>query len=265
MKIFEDVFLNNLVVSILILILMWATYVIATSITRRIFIASSKITNQKKSITIMKLVNSILKYVIIVLGVLMILGQFGFDTKGLIASLGVVGVIGGLALKDVVSSFIAGFSIITDDQYEVGDYVKIGDFTGTVIELSLQSTKIKGGNNEIKIIANGTIDEVINYSKNPMQLFIDIPVSYDVKKEKIEKVLNEICEKVNQNVTYLKNDMHLLGIQSFENSSILYRISAELDAVKQFEFKRYVYSVVRDIFDENKIEIPFDQLVIHNE
>lgn len=265
MKIFEDAFLNNIVNSILIIIFMWACYFIITGFTKRFFLAGSKIANEKKSITIMKLVNSIIKYVIIVLGILMILGQFGFDTKGLIASLGIVGVIGGLALKDVVSSFIAGFSIITDNQYEVGDYVKIGDFKGTVIELSLQSTKIVGPNNELKIIANGTINEVINYSKKPFKFYLDIPVGYDIKKEKIEKILNEICEEVNQKVTYLKSDMILLGIQEFESSAITYRLSAEMDATKQFEFKRYVYGITLSTFEKNKIEIPYEQLVIHSE
>lgn len=265
MKIFEDEFLNNLVNAILIIALMWVVYVIATNITRKIFKVGAKIGDQKKSITIMKLVNNVLKYIIIVVAVLMILGQFGFDTKGLIASLGVAGAVAGLALKDMVKDFIVGISIITDNQYEVGDYVTIGTFTGEVIEVGMQTTKIKGFTGDVKIISNGSITEVINHSKNPNTVLIDIPVSYNSDLEKVETVLNEVCEDINKRVIYLTSDLVVLGLQSFENSSIIYRLSADVEPMKGYEFKRDVLKTVKNHFDNNNIEIPYNQLVVHSE
>jgi len=265
MNLFSEPFLNNLFHSCLIIFFSWISYVLITSFTKKILKLGSKVGSKKKSITIMKLINSIFKYIIIILAILMILSEFGFDTKGLIASLGIVGVIAGLALKDVVADLVTGFSIITDNQYAVGDYIKIGDFSGTVIELGLQSTKIKGANGEIKVISNGTITEITNYSKNPMDIYIDIPTSYNEKKSKVEKVLLEICEDLNKNIEYLKSDVELLGIQELADSAIMYRLHAQVDAINQFKYKRAVNGKVREYFDKNKIEIPFNQLVIHNE
>lgn len=264
MELFEDKFLNDIVNSVLIIVIMWLIYIIATKIVKRIFNVGAKIGDKKRSLTIMKLINNVLKYVIIVIAGMMILGQFGFDTKGLVASLGVAGVVAGLALKDIVSDFIVGISIVTDSQYEVGDYITLGGFTGIVTEVGMQTTKIKGLNGDVKIIPNGNITEVINHSKNPNVIFIDVPTSYNDNTEKVERVLNEICEEVNKNITYLTSDLKVLGIDAFGDSAIMYKLSAEVEPMKGIEFKRAVNKVIKTHFDKNKLEIPYNQLVVHN-
>lgn len=265
MNLFEEEILNNLLNSVLIIVIMVAIYMFVTNITKKSFIVSKKIKSSKKSLTIMKLVNNVFKYLLIVIGALMILGQFGFDTKGLIASLGVAGAIAGLAFKDVVQDFIVGISIITDNQYEVGDFITIGGFKGEVIEVGMQTTKIKNLNGDVKIISNGTITEVINHSKNPNTITVDIPISYDSDLEKVEKVLNEVCEEINKNITYLTSDMKVLGIENLADSAIMYRLCADVEPMKGYQFKREVFKTVKKAFDKDKIEIPYNQLVIHNE
>ena len=265
MKILEDEFLNNLVNCALIIAFMWVVYVVIIHITKRVFKVGAKIGDQKKSITIMKMVNNVLKYIIIIIAILMILGQFGFDTKGLIASLGVAGAVAGLALKDMVKDFIVGVSIITDNQYEVGDYITINNFTGEVIEVGMQTTKIKGLTGEVMIVSNGTITQVINHSKNPNTIMVDIPVAYNSDLEKVEKVLNEVCEDINKRVIYLTSDLTVLGLQALSESSVVYRLSGDVEPMKGYQFNREVLKTVKEHFDKNNIEIPYNQLVIHNE
>jgi small conductance mechanosensitive channel len=244
---------------------MWAIYAVVTKIIRRFFKIGTKFGDPKKSITIMKLINNILKYVIIIIAILMILNQFGFDTKGLIASLGIAGVIAGLALKDLLADFIAGIAIVTENQFEVGDFVTIGGFTGSVVELGMQSTKIKSLTGEVKIISNGNITEVINHSKFPNTVFIDIPVSYESDLNKVEKVLKDVCEEINKTVVYLTSDLEILGIESLGDDSIIYRLSANVGPMQGPIFKRTVYKSVKEYFDKNNITIPYKQLVVHNE
>jgi len=104
MNLFEDKILNDIANSILIIIMMWAIYVGLTWIIKKIFNVSSKtkIGDKKRVLTVVKLVNNVIKYLVIIIALLMILERFGFNTKGLIASLGVAGVIAGLAFKDIV-------------------------------------------------------------------------------------------------------------------------------------------------------------------
>ena len=72
---------------------------------------------------------------------------------------------------------LAGILIILDNRYNVGDIVKINDFTGEVINLGLQATKLKNPNGDVYVINNSNITSLINYSEYDSVLFIDLPVT----------------------------------------------------------------------------------------
>ena len=97
----------------------------------------------KRKNTVIVLVKSIIKYVIAVIVIILILGVYGVNTTSLIASLGVVTAIIGLAFQDTIKDFLAGVFLIFDNAYAVGDTVKINGFTGEVIALGLKTTKIR--------------------------------------------------------------------------------------------------------------------------
>ena len=123
----------------------------------------------KRRKTIVKLFQSVFKYVLIIIAMLIILDFYGVDTKSLIASLGVAGVVLGLALQDTVKDLISGTMLIMENYLAVGDIVTYNDFTGEVIELGLRTTKIKGFDGEVMIVANRNIDTII-YDKNKIKI-----------------------------------------------------------------------------------------------
>ena len=90
-----------------------------------------------------KLILNTIKYVIIILVSAATLNILGVNVTSIVAGLGVASVILSLALKDVMQDVLAGFSIIMEDQFDIGDLVEINGFTGTIIDLGLKSTKIK--------------------------------------------------------------------------------------------------------------------------
>ena len=97
----------------------------------------------KRKTTIINLVKSIIKYLILIIVVLGILDAYGVDTTSIIASLGVAAAVIGLAFQDILKDFLAGITIIFDNKYAVGDIIEINGFTGTVTSLGLRTTKIK--------------------------------------------------------------------------------------------------------------------------
>lgn len=115
-------------------------------------IKNNKRKNHKKQDTVIKLFNSIFKYIIIVIVLLMILELYGVNTKNIIASLGIFTVVIGLALQDTLKNMLAGILIILDNRYNVGDFVKINDFTGEVTSLGLQTTKLKSSSGDRKSV-----------------------------------------------------------------------------------------------------------------
>ena len=157
---------------------------------------------------------------------------------------------------------LAGILIIMDDRYNVGDYVRINDFTGEVVMLGLQSTKVKDANQNVFTINNSNITTVINYSNNDSVLFIDIPVSYNTDIEKLEKVLKSI-EKNVLKIDNVVGEYTLLGVDSFNSSDITYKISVKTKPFKYFNVKREINKLIKITFDKEGIEIPFNQVDVH--
>ena len=109
---------------------------------------------KKKRNTIIKLFQNIMKYIVFIVILLIILELYGVNTKSLIAGLGVVGAVLGLALQDTIKDLINGITILLDNFYVVGDTICYEGFTGEVIELGLKTTKVKALNGQVKIISN---------------------------------------------------------------------------------------------------------------
>lgn len=216
----------------------------------------------KKKITIISLVKNIVKYLIFIFIILGILNTFGVDTTSIIASIGVAGVIIGLAFQDIIADFLAGIFIIFDNQYKLGDIISVNGFKGEVISLGLMSTKIKAATGEVMILGNSSFTEVINYSANNKIYYIDIDVSYDTDINKLEKVLNDMKEKVEKIDGYVGN-YKLLGINEFADSSIKYLITFECRCDMQYQVKRDFNKILKNGLDRANIEIPYKKIDIN--
>ena len=216
----------------------------------------------KKKQTIISLIKNIIKYLIGIFVFLAILEVYNVDTTKILASIGIVGVVVGLAFQDIIKDFLAGIFIIFDNEYSVGDYVEINGFTGEVIAFGLKTTKIKAYTGEIKAISNSSFTEVINYSLSPSKLVLDIPVSYNSDLNKVEKVLNELLEEIKK-MQYVKGNVELLGLNEFDNSSIIYNIAIDCVPMMHYGVKRKVFRLIKDKFDKNKIEIPYNKLDVY--
>ena len=213
----------------------------------------------KKKLTMMSLVKNIIKYAIGIFVILAILEVYNIDTTKIIASLGILGAVVGLAFQDIIKDLIAGFFILFDNQYSVGDYVKINEFTGEVIAIGMKTTKIKAYTGEVKIISNSSFHEIINYNMALTKLLVDIPVSYTTDIDKLENVLEKIKPEIKK-IDNVKNDIELLGVTQMAESAIIYRIAIDCLPYTHFAIKRNVLKLVKQTLDKNNIEIPYNKL-----
>ena len=216
----------------------------------------------KRKMTIVSLIKNVVKYTIAIIIIIAILSLYGVDTTSIIASIGIVGVVLGLACQDIAKDFLSGVFLIFDNAYAVGDYVEINGFTGEVISLGLKTTKIKAYTGEVKIISNSAFTEVTNYNLKQSKLVIDIPLSYDCDIEKVEKVLNDLVPEIKA-IPDVRKEVELLGIERFESSSIIYRIAIDCSPMSQYGVNRAVLRLIKLTCDKNKITIPYEQLDVH--
>lgn len=224
-------------------------------------ISKHKYVNKKK-MTIISLIRNIIKCLVCIFVVLSILGVYGVDITGIIASLGIAGVVIGLALQDIAADFISGIFILFDDQYTIGDTVLINGFKGEVVNFGLMSTKIKAATGEILIISNSSFKEVINYSLEKSSLYINVDVSYDTDIDKLEKVLKEM-EKDVLKIENIIGNYKLLGINEFASSSIKYLIGIDCKSGCQFQAKRDFNKILLRELRKANIEIPYNKLDVN--
>lgn len=96
---------------------------------------------------------------------LMILSLFGVDIRPILAGAGVVGLAIGFGAQSLVKDFVSGLFILIENQYDVGDKVKLGSFEGRVSKITMRSTVLKDEEGKIYYISNGSIKDVINISQ----------------------------------------------------------------------------------------------------
>lgn len=220
--------------------------------------------NYKKTETFKVLLKNGIKYIIIIFLILAILTVYGIDVTSILAGLGIVGAITGLALQDLAKDIIAGFSIILENQYAMGDTISVGDFKGEVIFLGLKTTRIKNAEGDIKIIANRNISEVINYSMANSLAIVDIDISYEENNDHVETILTELVAELTKTLPKLKGKVELLGIQDLSASSVKYRIVAPTVAMEHFGVERKIRKAIKEKLDKENIKIPYPQIEVHN-
>ncbi len=219
---------------------------------------------RKKRITIVNLLSNIAKVIIYVFVIFFILDLYGVDTRALITSLGVASALLGLALQDTLKDFISGIDIIINNYFVVGDIVTYNDFTGEVIEMSLKATKIKKATGEVMVIANRNINQIINISQKKADLRIDIPTAYEEKTEKVEKAIAKIIEEAKK-IKGVYNDSKYLGISDLKDSAINYTISIICTQEDQWQIRREVLKIIKNIYEKDNIKIPYAQIEVHND
>ena len=262
MKDFLDkILVKEVVGPILIILVSLLVYLVIKSVVNNVFKIRNKYIDKRKSKTINGLINNLIKYFIIIIDIVMILDIFGIDTKTLIASLGVVGFVVGLAVQDTLKDFVAGMSIILENQYRVGDTITIKGFRGEVISLGIKSTKIKAYTGEVMIVPNHLLEEVVNHSLDKSLAVVDIPVSYDTDLKKLESILSNLFSKLS--IDGITGDIKILGLESYDDSSISYRVVVDTIPMKHYQVERELKRAIKLELDKNGIEIPFPQVVVH--
>jgi small conductance mechanosensitive channel len=220
-------------------------------------------TSERREETLSKLLDNVLSYVIYFIAIMMILSVLGIDVKALLAGAGIVGLAIGFGAQSLVKDILSGFFIIFEDQFSVGDHIRVGEFEGDVETIGLRTTKIKSWTGELHILPNGSITQVTNFSLNNSVIAIDVSIAYEEDIERAERVIQELLEKFPEQYGDLVKTPELLGVQNIGPTEIVLRIIAETLPMKHFYIARVIRKEVKLKLDENGIEVPFPRLVMY--
>ncbi len=240
---------------ILIFVLFVLYYVIALLF--RIFTGKSA-----RSKTVSSIIVSFLKYILVIIGVLSILGIWGVNTAGIIASLGIVGIIIGTGCKTIINDMIAGFFIVVDNYYQVGDRIEVDGFVGDVISIGLRTTKIKLGA-RTKSICNSRIDTVINVSRSSNPVIVKVDVSFNEDLRHVEAVLAKELPKIKDRIPMLTDDVVYRGVTALDECGVELEFFTKTDLANEKQASKLLLRELYLIFIDNNFCIPFKQVVVN--
>lgn len=262
-------FIEQLIKNIWIQRIFWSIIVIAFSLLIYRVIArvlngrekkTSKIMNNKKNKTLIRMLKSIVAGTLGIITVLMVLEIYGINVTSMLAGVGIASIVIGFALQDSLKDIIRGFVIVSDDYYEIGDVIKYGDNLGPVVSVSLLTTKIQDINTmNFVSIANRNIDKV---EVDPGYIYIPIPMPYELKVEKAEEIMQEIVKNLQKQERVATAAYQ--GITNFDTSALDYQVVVTCDPADRLQARRDSLRAIYTTMEANKIHVPYTQLDLHD-
>lgn len=155
----------------------------------------------KANDSMIRMICKALKLLIYVIAVLVAISELGYDISGIIAGLGIGGVVIALAAQDTASNILGAVMILLDRPFEVGDWICIGTVEGSVEEFTFRSTRIREAKNSVVAIPNSTVvnSSITNWSRlNKRRISMDLVLEFDTPLKKVADVQNELLILLDQ-------------------------------------------------------------------
>lgn len=151
---------------------------------------NEKYKENKASLTF---ISKIIKTIVYIIAVFIIISEFGYNLNGIVTGLGLGSVVIALAAQDIAKSLLAGAVILLDKPFEIGDFVKVKDFTGTIENIKFRSTRLRLLDGSLLNVPNEVLmtETIENYNKMQKRRFeTNLELMLDTKLDKVEKIVN---------------------------------------------------------------------------
>jgi small-conductance mechanosensitive channel len=212
-----------------------------------------------KNIETSKLLSTITRWTILVLGIVIALEQVNFNVTGFVAGLGVAGFTIGFALQDIAKNFVSGILLVIRQPFQVGDAVELSGFEGKVTDITLRDTVVETWDGEVVILPNMSVysNPIKNFSglKNRRRI-IQIGVDYEVD---LEKAQNVILESVKSVEGVLLDPHPMVLAKEFGASEIVLQVYFWIDQTQNsiIQIPSDVILSIKDAAKRESINIPY--------
>ncbi|MCX4746316.1 mechanosensitive ion channel family protein [Kitasatospora sp. NBC_01287] len=213
---------------------------------------------QQRSAAIGSVLKSVSSFTILGTAALMVLSALGMDLAPLLASAGVAGVAIGFGARNLVTDFLSGVFMIMEDQYGVGDEIDTGVATGTVLEVGLRVTKLRGASGEIWYIRNGEVKRIANMSQGWSTATVDVQVGYRERLDRVEELILQTAQEFAKEAPWdelLWNPVEVLGVESVAADTVVLRVQARTMPGKAALVTRGLRQWLKQAFDDAGIKL----------
>ncbi len=259
--------------ALLILLVAWIAYqalqVGTTRLERTIELKGSgaPLERRKRAFTLVSIFRSVGVIVIIIIGGLMLLAQFNVDITPLIAGAGVIGLAIGLGAQTLVRDLIGGLFIIIEDQFHVGDTVRVGNVAGSVERITLRATYLRDQDGTLHFVPNGEIRIVSNRTSGWSRSIVDVSVDNEQNIGQVIAVLESVAREANDDPSLkpkLLEPIAVTGVEGLENNAVRLRLMSTTVAGQQEAISRALRQRIKEKFDAEGISMPRQEIFMRD-
>ena len=217
----------------------------------------------KKTRGLLTILISVIKYAAVLVWLFFVLSSFGVNTTVILAGIGIVSLIVGLAIQPLLADIIAGLFIVFEDVFNVGDVIVADGFRGEVIEIGMRHTQLKDAGGNIKVINNSDIRGMVNLTDQLSLVSIDMSIEYGESLERVEAVIAQNIDEIKKSIPKIVEGPFYKGVSALADSSVNLRFFATCEENDRFQVERDLNRAFKLLFDKNNINIPFPQVVVN--
>ncbi len=205
--------------------------------------------------TVSTVTKNFINVIIYFLSITAVLNVFNINTGSILAVAGIGGMAIAFAAQSIIKDVISGAFILIENQFNVGDYVTINSYGGTVEYIGLRLTKLRDIDGKEIIIPNGNISLVINHSINKSRVVVEVIITDNTKYEKVENLLNRACNQIFEKSDNFIAIPEVLGIQEFSNFGYKVLVQSHTKNGLHFVAQRELRREILNVLSENAVNI----------
>ena len=247
----------RLVALVLMIAGCWAIYRIV------IWIIGLIHTGTRRSETLMGVLANVIRYAVVIFGIIFGLNILGADVLTVIAGLGILALVIGFGAQSLIEDIFAGIFILFEGRFYVGDIISVDGFRGTVKSIGIVSTQIADVGGNIRIVNNSDIRVLTNLSNVSSVAVSIVSIAYGADLIKAEEVINRLLDGLPEKYPDMfPQRPQYMGVEELNDSSVDLKVIAEVHESNIYNARRILNRELKLALDAGGIEIPFPQVVV---
>ena len=238
--------------------------VIVRSLTRRPDDTKDEV--KKRGDTLSRVLVGTIQVFIFFIAIFMILSELEIDIAPILAGAGVVGIAIGFGAQSLVKDLVAGLFIITENQYRIGDVVRIADVAGIVESINLRKTVLRDLDGIVHVVPNGEIRVASNFTKEWSRVNLNISVAYGEDLDHVISVINRVGKELAEDPEWaplILKAPQALRVDNLGESGVEIKILGDTKPIRQWDVMGELRRRLKNAFDKEGIEIPWPHTKVY--
>ena len=237
-----------------------AARVIPSLVRRTLTARGDRVGDETRSRTLQPLLESVLRYTVYFIALVMVLRAVGVDATAVLASAGVVGLAIGFGAQHLIRDVISGFFILAEGLIQVGDVITVGEHTGQVERIGIRATQMRKYSGELWTIPNGQISVFGSASRDYMRAIVDVPLSYRADLERAVTVMARVADEwAKESVAAVLAPPEVHSVHQFDGSRVMLRLAVKVAPGTQVSAERELRRRLKLALEREAVGAPFGQ------